>query len=169
MVGTTGRLVARPSRCSPGLGVRDVEEWSVTCARHAESCGWAIGILLCIGQGALEMPMALVADNVELFYSDHGQGPPVLMLHGWTCDGADWSWLAGDLTVDHRVVVVDFRGHGRSTRTVDPYGAQVLANDMVRVLHAFRSNAWLWSGTRWERPSLPRWPSSIRTQFRHWY
>ena len=80
------------------------------------------------------MPMALVADNVELFYSDHGQGPPVLMLHGWTCDGADWSWLASDLAVDHRVVVVDLRGHGRSTRTVDPYGAQVLANDMVRVL-----------------------------------
>ena len=52
--------------------------------------------------------MALVADNVELFYSDHGQGPPVLMLHGWTRDGADWSWLASDLTVDHRVVVVDF-------------------------------------------------------------
>ena len=78
--------------------------------------------------------MALVADNVELFYSDHGQGPPVLMLHGWTCDGADWSWLASDLAVDHRVVVVDLRGHGRSTRTVDPYGAQVLANDMVRVL-----------------------------------
>jgi alpha/beta hydrolase family protein len=151
------------------LGVRDVEEWSVTCARHAESCGWAIGILLCIGPGALEMPMALVADNVELFYSDHGQGPPVLMLHGWTCDGADWSWLAGDLAVDHRVVVVDFRGHGRSTRTVDPYGAQVLANDMVRVLQHLSIDRVVVVGHSMGTTVVPRWPSSIRTQFRHWY
>ena len=58
----------------------------------------------------------------------------MLLLHGWTCDGADWSWLAADLAIDHRVVILDMRGHGRSTQTVDPYGAQVLAEDIARVL-----------------------------------
>jgi pimeloyl-ACP methyl ester carboxylesterase len=80
------------------------------------------------------MPVVAVAGNVEIFYSEHGSGPTVLLLHGWTCDGADWSWLAADLAVDHRVVIVDLRGHGRSTQTVDPYGAQVLAEDVARVL-----------------------------------
>ena len=80
------------------------------------------------------MPVVAVADNVEIFHSEHGSGPTVLLLHGWTCDGADWSWLAADLAIDHRVVIVDMRGHGRSTQTVDPYGAQVLAEDIARVL-----------------------------------
>jgi pimeloyl-ACP methyl ester carboxylesterase len=80
------------------------------------------------------MPVVAVAGNVEIFYSEHGRGPTVLLLDGWTCDGADWSWLAADLAVDHRVVIVDLRGHGRSTQTVDPYGAQVLAEDVARVL-----------------------------------
>jgi pimeloyl-ACP methyl ester carboxylesterase len=80
------------------------------------------------------MATVVVSDDVEVFFSDHGRGPSVLMLHGWTCDGADWSWLAGDLAVDHRVVVPDLRGHGRSTRTVDGYGARTLVDDMVRLL-----------------------------------
>ncbi len=80
------------------------------------------------------MPVIAVADNVEIFYSEHGNGPTVLMLHGWTCDGADWSWLAADLAIDHRVVIVDLRGHGRSTQMVDPFGARVLAEDTARVL-----------------------------------
>ena len=71
------------------------------------------------------MPVIAVADNVEIFYSEHGNGPTVLILHGWTCDGADWSWLAADLAIDHRVVIVDLRGHGRSTQMVDPFGTAV--------------------------------------------
>jgi hypothetical protein len=35
------------------------------------------------------MPVTAVADNVEIFYSEHGNGPTVLMLHGWTCDGTN--------------------------------------------------------------------------------
>lgn len=80
------------------------------------------------------MPQLTVADDVEIFYSDHGSGPAVLMLHGWTCDGSDWIWLATDLAADHRVIVVDQRGHGRSTPTTGPYGAKVLADDAAKLL-----------------------------------
>jgi pimeloyl-ACP methyl ester carboxylesterase len=80
------------------------------------------------------MPQLAVADDVEIFYSDHGSGPAVLMLHGFGCDGSDWVWLATDLAADHRVVVVDQRGHGRSTPTPGPYGPKVLADDAARVL-----------------------------------
>jgi pimeloyl-ACP methyl ester carboxylesterase len=82
----------------------------------------------------LGMATVVVSADVEVFYSDRGRGPSLLMLHGWTCDGADWSWLAGDLAFDHRVVVPDLRGHGRSTRTVGGYGARILADDMVELL-----------------------------------
>ena len=80
------------------------------------------------------MPQLAVADDVEIFYSDHGSGPAVLMLHGWACDGSDWIWLATDLAADHRVIVVDHRGHRRSTPTAGPYGPKVLADDAVKLL-----------------------------------
>jgi pimeloyl-ACP methyl ester carboxylesterase len=82
------------------------------------------------------MAQLAVADDVEIFYTDHGSGEPVLLLHGWACDGSDWSWLATDLAVDHRVIVVDHRGHGRSTTTARQFGAKVLADDAAQVLRA---------------------------------
>ncbi len=48
------------------------------------------------------------------FYTDTGSGQPVVMIHGWACDGSDWSWLSAALAGSYRVVVPDLRGHGRS-------------------------------------------------------
>lgn len=79
------------------------------------------------------MPTVPVDDG-DIFYTEHGAGPAVLLVHGWACDGSDWSWLASDLAADHRVVVIDLRGHGRSTAGVDRYGPRVLAEDMAAVL-----------------------------------
>ena len=113
--------------CAPA--VRDA---GLTCGNHCLS--HSVRLLFACSQGVLGMTIVAVSDDVEVFYSDHGCGPSLLMLHGWTCDGADWSWLASDLAVDHRVVVPDLRGHGRSTRTVDRYGALRLVDDMVELL-----------------------------------
>jgi pimeloyl-ACP methyl ester carboxylesterase len=79
------------------------------------------------------MPTVSV-DGGEIFYTEHGDGPAVLLVHGWGCDGNDWSWLAGDLAADHHVICVDLRGHGRSSAEVDRYGPVVLAEDLVAVL-----------------------------------
>jgi len=80
------------------------------------------------------MPRLSVEQDTEIYYSDHGSGSAVLMLHGWGCDGSDWIWLASDFATDHRVVLVDQRGHRRSTPTAGPYGARVLADDAARLL-----------------------------------
>lgn len=79
------------------------------------------------------MPTVSVDDG-EIFYTEHGDGPAVLLVHGWGCDGNDWSWLASDLSADHRVICVDLRGHGRSSAGVDRYGPRVLAEDLAAVL-----------------------------------
>jgi pimeloyl-ACP methyl ester carboxylesterase len=39
------------------------------------------------------MPHHSVEPDLELFYTDTGNGPPVLLLHGRTGDGNDWAWL----------------------------------------------------------------------------
>lgn len=75
-----------------------------------------------------------VPDGTGLFYTDSGQGRPVLMLHGWTCDGSDWSWQAPELEQRYRVLNVDQRGHGRSDAPRGSYRPQVLAEDAAGFL-----------------------------------
>jgi pimeloyl-ACP methyl ester carboxylesterase len=56
----------------------------------------------------------LTADNVTLHYEDDGDpdAPPVLFLHGLGQSAATWEWVVAHLAADHRVVRLDFRGHG---------------------------------------------------------
>ena len=77
-----------------------------------------------------------VPDGTRLFYTDTGQGRPVLLLHGWTCDGNDWSWQEPELERRYRVLVVDQRGHGHSDAPRGSYRPQVLAEDAAALLEA---------------------------------
>ena len=31
-------------------------------------------------------------NGVSMFYTDEGEGSPVVLVHGWSCDGSDWAW-----------------------------------------------------------------------------
>ncbi len=80
------------------------------------------------------MPFAELGD-VRLFFTDEGEGdPPVLMVHGWTCDSHDWTFQIPDFTARHRVIAADIRGHGRSTTTTDGYTPRSFAADLAGLL-----------------------------------
>ena len=68
--------------------------------------------------------MDLRTGDVSLYYESDGDpaAPPVLLLHGITQSTATWGWLVPRLVEDHRVVRLDFRGHGRSGRAPGAYG-----------------------------------------------
>jgi pimeloyl-ACP methyl ester carboxylesterase len=82
------------------------------------------------------MAYQTMPDGTRLFYTDSGQGQPVLLLHGWTCDGNDWSWQTPELERRYRVLNVDQRGHGRSDAPNGSYRPQVLAADAAALLEA---------------------------------
>jgi pimeloyl-ACP methyl ester carboxylesterase len=65
----------------------------------------------------------LQTDDVNLHLEIDGDddAPPVLVLHGITQSTATWGWLVPHLVDRHRVVRLDFRGHGRSGRTPGAY------------------------------------------------
>lgn len=67
--------------------------------------------------------MELTTDALSLHFEDDGdpEAPPVLALHGITQSVATWAWLVPHLADDHRVVRLNFRGHGRSGRTPGAY------------------------------------------------
>ncbi|GHF36947.1 pimeloyl-ACP methyl ester carboxylesterase [Amycolatopsis bartoniae] len=79
----------------------------------------------------------IALDDVELFYTDEGSGPAVLLLHGWSCDSHDWSWqVPALLAAGYRVIAPDHRGHGRSSAPEGSYRPQVLADDAAALLRA---------------------------------
>jgi pimeloyl-ACP methyl ester carboxylesterase len=80
------------------------------------------------------MPHLSLDDGRTLFYTEEGTGDPVLLIHGWACDGSDWAWLVSDLSRDHRCIVIDNRGHGRSTPATDGYTPRLFAADAAHVI-----------------------------------
>ncbi len=60
-----------------------------------------------------------------------GQGLPILLLHGAGCSLAHWLLMAPLLAKQHRVVAMDFRGHGLSE--AGPWSIEALMGDMEAV------------------------------------
>lgn len=76
-------------------------------------------------------------DGTALHWTDTGgDGPPVVLLHGAQVDGLSWLRTAGALEADHRVVMPDLRGHGRSGRIGATVAPQTGVDDVVAVLAA---------------------------------
>jgi non-heme chloroperoxidase len=72
---------------------------------------------------------------IELYYEDHGSGPPVVLLAGWPLDSRSWEpQLAPLLDAGHRVIVYDRRGFGQSSRPADGYDFDTLADDLDKLL-----------------------------------
>ncbi|MFG2588933.1 alpha/beta fold hydrolase [Streptomyces sp. NPDC048438] len=88
---------------------------------------------------AVREPSVVSADGSRIHVELHGPegAPAVVLVHGWTCNTRFWDAQVRDLAVDHRVVVYDQRGHGR---TPDPgpggYSTRALADDLEAVLKA---------------------------------
>lgn len=78
-------------------------------------------------------------DGVELYYEVHGdKGPVVLLTHGYSATSQMWAGQVEPLSRDHRLVVWDMRGHGRSDSPDDPslYSEAATVGDMAALLDA---------------------------------
>jgi pimeloyl-ACP methyl ester carboxylesterase len=56
-----------------------------------------------------------VDDGGRIHVVERGQGPPVVLLHGFMLSSALWAHQLRDLAAHHRVIAPDLRGHGQST------------------------------------------------------
>jgi pimeloyl-ACP methyl ester carboxylesterase len=76
-------------------------------------------------------------DGARIFWRSYGAGSPVIMLHGGLANGEYWGNQVPALVRDHhRVILIDSRGHGRSTRDARPYTYELMASDVVAVMDA---------------------------------
>jgi pimeloyl-ACP methyl ester carboxylesterase len=74
-------------------------------------------------------------DGIELHVAEDGDptAPPVLLLHGITSFVGTWDWFLPDLAARHRVLRLDFRGHGASARAPGGYGSAQYLSDAIAV------------------------------------
>ena len=73
-------------------------------------------------------------NGIEMYYAVFGEGPPVLLIHGGLAHADVWGAQVADLMADHTVIVADSRGHGRSSRTDEPFGYHLMASDYLALL-----------------------------------
>ena len=73
-------------------------------------------------------------NGIRLFYAEIGQGSPVVVLHGGLANSDYLGNQVHALAARHRVIVVDSRGHGRSTRDAQPFGYDLMTDDVVALL-----------------------------------
>jgi len=80
----------------------------------------------------------IAVDGATLHTRVGGQGPAVLLLHGFADTGDMWAPLAARLAPDHTVVVPDLRGMGLSSQPVGGYDKKTQARDMAQLLQSLK-------------------------------
>ena len=80
------------------------------------------------------MPTLNVGD-ADIYYEVQGDGPPFVFISETACDGDVWNiFQVPEFSRDHRTLITDFRGTGRSTRTPMRYTTRMFADDVAAVM-----------------------------------
>ena len=110
-------------------------------------------------QGAAPLPVPNDQGYIEhakarIWYSTYGSGPPVILLHGGLGHSGNWGYQAPALAGrGYRTVLIDSRGHGRSTRDAQPLSYELMAGDVLAVMDVLHL----------EKPALVGWSDGACT------
>ena len=94
--------------------------------------------------GAAPLPIATDQGYVEhdaarIWYATYGSGSPVILLHGGLGHSGNWGYQIPALVGSgYRAILMDSRGHGRSTRDARPFTYELMASDVSAVMAALR-------------------------------
>src|SRR5258708_8359726 len=76
-------------------------------------------------------------EGARIWYATYGSGSPLILLHGGLGHSGNWSYQVPALVRSgYRAVLIDSRGHGRSTRDARPFSYELLASDVLAVMDA---------------------------------
>ncbi|WP_047417714.1 alpha/beta fold hydrolase [Cellulophaga sp. Hel_I_12] len=74
--------------------------------------------------------LKLHVNDIDLDYEDIGKGDVLLLLHGLGSTKKDWDAQVPFFSKTHRVITLDLRGHGDSTKPLEAYGVDLMAEDV---------------------------------------
>ena len=79
-------------------------------------------------------------NNINIYYAiynDHGKNP-VILLHGGFVSSDEWGFEVPLLSRTHKVIVVDSRGHGRSTLGSEPLTYNLMSADVLQLMNRLK-------------------------------
>jgi pimeloyl-ACP methyl ester carboxylesterase len=78
--------------------------------------------------------MILDVNGMQLHYDRHGEGKPLVWLHGGMGHGPDWRFIFPTEPAGYQLIAPDLRGHGRSTGASATYSFRQSALDVIALL-----------------------------------
>ncbi len=73
-------------------------------------------------------------NNVDIYYEVYGEGDPVFLLHGGLANGTYYRNQIPVLAEKYQVIVMDSRGHGRSSFDEQPISYELMASDVIGLM-----------------------------------
>ena len=75
-----------------------------------------------------------VAPQVKIFYESAGEGKPLVFIPGWTMTSGIWKEQVSNFSKTYRVITIDPRSHGNSSKAVAGNSLQQHAKDLRRLI-----------------------------------
>jgi pimeloyl-ACP methyl ester carboxylesterase len=72
--------------------------------------------------------------GTQIAFEDAGNGPTVMLLHGYPFNRSMWNEQIEALQAHHRVIAPDLRGHGETEVTASPATMEAMARDIATLL-----------------------------------
>lgn len=76
------------------------------------------------------------SNGINLYYETHGEGQPLLFIHGLGSSSRDWEFQVPAFSISYQVITFDLRGHGQSDKPTGPYSMAMFAADTASLLRA---------------------------------
>ncbi len=73
-------------------------------------------------------------NNINLAYEIHGEGYPLILLHGFAMYKEFWKWQVRELSKEFKIITLDIRGCGKTDHPVEPFSMGELADDIRTLL-----------------------------------
>lgn len=70
----------------------------------------------------------------KIYYEVHGEGEPLVLIAGFTCNSLIWSLILKDLAARFKVIIFDNRGAGRSSSPDKEYTTKDMADDVAALI-----------------------------------
>ena len=78
----------------------------------------------------------LQTNSINLYYEIHGEGQPLVFIHGLGLSTRDWESQIPGFSKSYKVVAFDLRGHGQSDKPAGPYTMSQYSDDLAGLLRA---------------------------------
>lgn len=91
-----------------------------------------------VGAQASSPGRTVRVNGADLWYQEWGAGEPLVLLHGFMDCGSAWDPFVEQLAARYRVIVVELRGHGRSTNPAGTFTMRQSSDDVLALLDSLR-------------------------------